>query len=92
MAVIAKYRPALDAEGDFEKGRAVFRKACVACHRLENVGVSIGANLVGIGKSGSGSILLNILDPNRDVKPDHLMYTVTTKTGQTHGMPYSQTC
>ena len=83
-AVIEKYRLALTAEGDFEKGRAVFRKACIACHRLENVGTAIGANLVGIGKSGAESILLNILDPNRDVKPDHLVYSVATKSGQAH--------
>lgn len=83
-AVVDAYRAALDREGDGDRGRAVFRRACVACHRLENVGNAIGASLAGIGESGADSVLLNILDPNRDVKPDYLVYTVETRDGQAH--------
>ncbi|MEX2577478.1 MAG: PVC-type heme-binding CxxCH protein [Verrucomicrobiales bacterium] len=84
VAVVERYRAALEREGDAERGRAVFRKACVACHRLEKVGNDIGAGLQGIGKSGAEAILLNILDPNRDVKPEYLVYTLTTGEGQSH--------
>jgi len=83
-AVIETYRAALEMEGDPESGRTVFRRACSACHRLEGTGNDIGASLRGIGESGAESLLLNILDPNRDVKPQYLVYTVTTKDGQSH--------
>jgi putative membrane-bound dehydrogenase-like protein len=81
-AVVAKYQPALAAAGDVERGRAVFRKQCAACHRLEQFGTALGAELAAIGDRGKEAVLLNILDPNREVKPRYLVYTVATVDGQ----------
>jgi putative membrane-bound dehydrogenase-like protein len=81
-AVVAKYRPAMAAAGDVERGRAVFRKQCAACHRLEQFGTAVGADLSAIGDRGKEAVLLNILDPNREVKPHYLVYTVATTDGQ----------
>ena len=49
---------------------------------LEGVGNTIGAELAGIKDQGKDAILLNILDPNREVKPQFLSYTLTTDTGR----------
>src|SRR5205814_225233 len=57
-------------------------RACSACHQLEGVGSQIGAELNAIGNQGSETILLNILDPNREVKPQYLGYVLVTGTGR----------
>lgn len=83
--VVASYRPALDLEGDVERGRQAFRKACAACHQLEGVGAVIGADLHAIRDRGREAVLLNILDPNREVKPQFQSYAVQTADGRTLG-------
>ncbi|OWK47182.1 hypothetical protein FRUB_00881 [Fimbriiglobus ruber] len=81
--VIAAYKPALERKGDVAKGRAIFRKQCIACHRLEGVGEQIGAELAGIQERGADFLLVNILDPNREVLPKFLSYLAQTESGRT---------
>ena len=45
---------------------------------------SVGPNLLGIGKLGREAILLNILDPNRDVKAQYINYQILTFDGVSH--------
>ena len=45
QVVVAAYQKALEIKGDRDRGKAVFQKNCSSCHRLENVGQSIGAEL-----------------------------------------------
>jgi putative membrane-bound dehydrogenase-like protein len=80
--VVDRYQPALTTEGDAERGKLVFKKNCSACHRLEDVGTAVGAELKGIRQRGLPSVLLNILDPNREVKPKFLSYVVATTDGR----------
>jgi putative heme-binding domain-containing protein len=80
--LIARYRPALELAGDVERGRAAFRKTCSACHQLEGVGTVIGADLKAIADRGAESVLLNVLDPNREIKPQFLTYVVYTDDGR----------
>ena len=81
--VVAAYRPALDLKGDAGRGREVFQKTCAACHRLENVGHEIGPNLAAVQNRGSEAILVNVLDPNREVNPQFVDYLVQTRDGRT---------
>jgi putative heme-binding domain-containing protein len=80
--VVAAYQRALQLRGDPARGQAVFKKECSACHQLEGVGTPVGADLSAIRDQGSAAILLNILDPNREVKPQFLSYVVVTKAGR----------
>jgi putative membrane-bound dehydrogenase-like protein len=80
--VIAAYQDSLKLDGDVERGRQTFRKICAACHRLENVGHEIGLNLATIRNRGPEAILVNVLDPNREVDPRYLNYTVVTDDGR----------
>jgi putative membrane-bound dehydrogenase-like protein len=80
--VVAAYRKALELDGDATRGKAVFHKVCSACHRLEGVGTPIGAELNAIRDQGREAILLNILDPNRDVQPQFLGYVLATHAGR----------
>ncbi len=90
--VVDRYQAALKATGNPLRGKEVFKKNCSACHQLEGVGRPIGANLKGIRSRGMASVLLNILDPNREVKPEFLAYTLLTTDGRTvAGMIGSET-
>lgn len=85
--VVAAYQPALELEGIPDRGRELFRKNCSACHRLESFGTAVGADLKAISDRGDASVLLNILDPNREVKPKFVSYVIVTEDGRlTTGM------
>ena len=81
--VVDAYQKALELKGDVDRGRTHFRKTCAACHKLENFGESIGAELNAIRDRGTAAVLLNILDPNREVKPQFLNYVVLLDNGRT---------
>jgi putative membrane-bound dehydrogenase-like protein len=90
--VLTAYQSALSLTGDLERGRAAFRKTCAACHRLEATGHEIGPNLAAIKNRGADAILLNVLDPNREVNPQFVNYLVQTDDGRTlSGMIASET-
>jgi putative membrane-bound dehydrogenase-like protein len=81
--VVTAYQPALDLKGDVVRGKAVFQKTCATCHRLENVGVEVGADLQSIlHNKTADTLLVDILDPSREVDPRFIEYLVTTKAGK----------
>ncbi len=80
--VVASYQAALERKGDRNRGKEVFKSQCSSCHRLEGIGQEVGADLSAIRDRGQEAILLNILDPNRDVKPQYLSYIVVTTSGR----------
>jgi putative heme-binding domain-containing protein len=80
--VVANYQPALKLVGNPENGRAVFRKACSACHVLEGEGTAVGADIGSVKEKGREAILLNILDPNREINPKFLTYSIATSEGR----------
>jgi putative heme-binding domain-containing protein len=90
--VVERYQSSLQLAGDVERGRGIFRKTCVACHRLEGNGVEIGPNLATIKNRGKEAILTNVLDPSREVNPQFVGYVVLTNDGLAHtGMIQSET-
>lgn len=90
--VVDRYQPALALGGDIHRGRAIFRKTCAACHKLEGVGVDLAPNLISMQARGAEAILLNVLDPNREVNPQFQSYLVVTADGLTHtGILQSET-
>ena len=80
--VVEDYRGVLDLAGDRARGKAVFKKTCSVCHKLEGVGESVGADLKAIRDRGTEAVLLNILDPNREVKPQYLSYVLERQDGR----------
>ncbi len=82
-AVIESYRPALELKGDAARGRKVFETVCIACHRAGEVGTAeLGPNLATIRAWNADQVLINTLDPNREVAPAYLSYTVETNGGR----------
>jgi putative heme-binding domain-containing protein len=80
--VVEAYRSALSLPGDPQRGREVFTKTCASCHKLQGTGHEIGPNLAAMKARGPEAILLNVLDPNREVNPQYLTYAVLTTDGR----------
>jgi putative heme-binding domain-containing protein len=81
--IVAAYRSALSLKGNPTRGAAVFKKTCAACHKIGEVGHAIGPNLLTLRNRGAEAILLNVLDPNREVNPLYLNYAAITTDGRT---------
>jgi putative membrane-bound dehydrogenase-like protein len=80
--VVEAYRGALSAAGDVSRGRQLFQKICASCHRVDGVGHEIGPSLAGFRSRGAEAILTNVLDPNREVNPQFVNYTLVTADGR----------
>ncbi len=80
--VIAKFRPALDLVGDPSRGREVFERACATCHKAEGRGIEIGPDLATVTNRTPEDLVVHILDPNREVPPAYVNYTVATTDGR----------
>ena len=78
---LEKYRPALALAGDAARGARVYDNACAACHRFAGRGVEIGPNLESVRGWDREKLLLNILDPNREVAANYIAYTIDLKDG-----------
>jgi putative membrane-bound dehydrogenase-like protein len=80
--VIAKYQPVVSVDGDPKRGAAVFAKNCIVCHSTKGVGGHVGPDLSGIGSKPNSALLVDILDPSRQVSPDYANYSVETADGK----------
>ena len=80
--VVNAYRPALVMTGDPERGAVVFRKTCSVCHQVGDIGFEVGPNLLSVRNRGAEFILLNVLDPNREVLPAWHDYIALTSDGR----------
>ena len=70
--------------GDAAHGKTIYESAgCATCHRSGRDGFQIGPDLVSVKNSGKEKLLISILDPNREVAPQYLAYSVETKDGET---------
>ncbi len=68
---------------DPEVGKAVFAKSvCANCHRIGEVGKTLGPTLDGIGNRGLDRLLEDTLDPSRNVDVAFRTVTIETEGGQ----------
>ena len=77
--VIDEYQPALSLKGDAAKGREIYLQRCSQCHRLGGAGYQVGPDLVTVKAEGKAKNLVNILDPNREVAPAYIAFTIETQ-------------
>jgi putative membrane-bound dehydrogenase-like protein len=81
--VVEDYRPALDLPADEARGKLVFQKNCATCHRLGTEGREVGPDLQAVlGNKTKDALLVDILDPNREVDPRYVNYQLTTTGGR----------
>ncbi|MEE3285153.1 MAG: sugar dehydrogenase, partial [Planctomycetota bacterium] len=74
-------------KGNATTGRKLFEKSqatqCRNCHKVGDIGKSVGPVLDGIGKKyGRGELLDQILNPSRKIEPKYLTHIVETTAGK----------
>lgn len=80
--VIEKFQPALALKADGSRGQLVYRRECMNCHKLAGEGHDVGPSLETIQHRSPMEILIHVLDPNREVSPQFLDYTVRLNDGR----------
>ncbi|MGV3756651.1 MAG: PVC-type heme-binding CxxCH protein [Verrucomicrobiota bacterium] len=80
--VVKNFQSALQLKGDAKKGKLIYTERCVSCHRAEGEGHALGPDIVTVKTTGREKLLVNILDPNREVPPQFLSHAIDTKDGE----------
>jgi putative membrane-bound dehydrogenase-like protein len=80
--VYDEHKSLLTLSPDSENGRAVFKKHCSICHRLDRDGVPVGPDLFGIRNQPKEAILLHILIPEAEITSGFSAYVVETRAGR----------
>jgi putative membrane-bound dehydrogenase-like protein len=81
--VIDDHRATLDLPADPARGKVVFQKNCMTCHRLGDEGHDVGPDLRAVlGNKTREALLADLLDPNREVDPRYVNYQVMTTAGR----------
>ncbi len=82
----AKYKALLGSstarKADASRGRAVFNRSCVQCHKLFDQGGDVGPELTGSDRANPDYVLENVLDPSATVGRDYRLTTVATIDGR----------
>ncbi|MDP3468437.1 MAG: c-type cytochrome [Daejeonella sp.] len=81
---LAKYSKLLKTgSGDIKNGRILYLANCGYCHRLFNEGGTIGPDLTGYERSNLNYFLLNVIDPNADIREGYGLHRIITSDGRT---------
>ena len=77
----------LALRGDAARGRAVFTTnvaaQCKSCHKVGDIGESVGPDLTKIGsKYDRAGLLDQILEPSKTIDPQYVSYLLETKDGR----------
>ena len=82
--VIDNFAPALTLKGDVAHGKKLYEERCISCHRSSGEGFALGPDMVTVKTTGKEKLLTNILDPNREVRPEFVAYVVETKDDESY--------
>jgi putative membrane-bound dehydrogenase-like protein len=80
--VLAKYQASLSLKPDPTAGQLIYQAACAVCHKKGAEGRDLGPNLATVLAWTNDQLLTNILDPNREVSPNFLLYAVELNDGR----------
>jgi putative heme-binding domain-containing protein len=81
---IQQFRSALTLTGDAGRGKPLFVKHCATCHKLGDAGQNVGPDLASRKDKSPESLLIAVLDPNRNVEPKYVAYVAVTTGGRTY--------
>jgi putative membrane-bound dehydrogenase-like protein len=85
-SLIAKYKGLLASNdhppADAGRGRGVFSRLCLQCHRMFDAGGDVGPDLTGSDRANADYILENVLDPSATVGRDFTVSTIATTDGR----------
>ena len=83
-ALLAKLTPEVEKPGNIENGKKLFVQNCAVCHKFNGEGKEVGPELSGMGAHGAAELLVAILDPNRELDPSFVAWSIETKDGETY--------
>jgi putative membrane-bound dehydrogenase-like protein len=83
-SVIEAFTPSLALQGQADAGRRIYQERCISCHRLGGEGFVVGPDLATVKNTGKENLLVNILDPNREVPPQFVAYVIETREGDSY--------
>ncbi len=85
-ADLEKYRALLTEEAlgkaDPRRGRAVFSRTCLTCHRMYGEGGLIAPDITGANRTDLNYIIGNVLTPSDVIQDDYRMVLVLTHEGR----------
>jgi putative heme-binding domain-containing protein len=83
-AALAKYSKIIKSgSGNLSNGRTLYLANCGYCHKLFNEGGNVGPELTGYERSNTNYFLLNIIDPNADIREGYGLHRLVTTDGRT---------
>jgi putative membrane-bound dehydrogenase-like protein len=80
--VLEAYQPALAVKADARRGRAVFEKNCVTCHKIGDLGIDVAPDISDSRTKTPAQLLNDILNPNQAIDSNYVSYTVATRDGK----------
>jgi len=80
--VLDDYRTALSLKGDVARGKKVFQQNCMTCHKIGKSGHEVGPNLATIQNATPETLLIQIIDPNREVLANYTQYIIVLESGR----------
>jgi putative membrane-bound dehydrogenase-like protein len=84
LKVLSEYASCLSLKSDPLRGRQVFEKNCVICHRVGELGVNVAPDISDSRTKTPDFLLTNILDPNRAIDNNFFSYSVIDIQGRVH--------
>jgi putative membrane-bound dehydrogenase-like protein len=82
QAVLAAYGGEKLKGGSPSRGKAVFARVCVACHKFGGQGHEVGPDLAALTDTSPEALATAILDPNREVDARYASYSAALKDGR----------
>jgi putative membrane-bound dehydrogenase-like protein len=90
--VIAAYSKIPETDADSRRGEPVFRRECMTCHKIGDIGSAVGPDLTSSTNRDRDALLMHVLDPNRNVPPNYENYVCIDTDGRvTSGILTAQT-
>ena len=65
--LVAAWQSVVTTPGESKRGKEAFGKRCSPCHQLDGAGFQVGPDLAALTNKSAQSLLVAVLDPNRDV-------------------------
>ena len=82
-AAVLKIKEALgQGTGNVANGKMIYANACGSCHLLQGEGGAVGPDLTGYDRSNLNYLILNIVDPNADIREGYVTYRIEKEDGQ----------
>jgi putative heme-binding domain-containing protein len=80
--IVETYKVAVEKKGDAARGREIYRKNCMGCHRAAGAGKEVGPDLTTVKQRTVEELIVAIMDPNREVNPQFVAVRIKTTSDQ----------